>query len=189
MGFCFNIHLVTGLSPQARVAHQYIVIPMVKCYVNFAYHAWSTLHVICRPSACSGTLSCWKYSEAEATGFPSSPRQAYDAEQYRFTNGAFKQRTQHRLANPSGTVIVCCLPTGTSNQVWGWLKAKKGQRRVVEELKKRKAVKTFRIGVIAGSIATLKASFQVLQRFVLAGRLFLNARCKYAACAHNIRKS
>lgn len=41
-------------------------------------------------------------------------------------------------------------------QVWDWLKTKPGQSRVTDELKKRKAAKSLRIGIIDASIGTQK---------------------------------
>eukprot|EP00752_Nemacystus_decipiens_P011950 g10596.t1 len=44
----------------------------------------------------------------------------------------------------------------TNKQVRDWLKTKQGAARVTEEIKKRKAVQSFRIGIIDASIAELK---------------------------------
>lgn len=48
-----------------------------------------------------------------------------------------------------------------SMQVRDWLKTKQGAARVTEEIKKRKAIQSLRIGIIDASIATLKVKKEV----------------------------
>lgn len=49
-----------------------------------------------------------------------------------------------------------CRAPVTNIQVWEWVKSQQGRTRVTDEIKKRKATKTIRVGIIEARIAELK---------------------------------